>query len=265
MTDEVQEAPEGQEVVTQDDAAVEQEARRLGWRPQDEFDGDPDKWVDASTFVKRGEEPAMMAARMKRLEKALDTANSRIEEMTSTFKEFGEYHSKTAQREFQRAMKELEARQAQAVEAGDLEGVRQTSKEMADLSKEMESGGPADSEVKREKAYNAWVKDNGWFETDAVMKAAAVAIGDELVAKGIVDPEKQLAEIAKRIRSEFPHKFENPRRKEPGSVEGPTPVRRKGGRTWSDLPPEIRTRADKWVKEGLLTKEQYLKDYQWDD
>ena len=33
---------------------VEQEARTLGWVPQEEFKGDPNRWVDADTFVERG-------------------------------------------------------------------------------------------------------------------------------------------------------------------------------------------------------------------
>ena len=35
-------------------APVEQEARTLGWVPAEEFKGDPNRWVDAETFVERG-------------------------------------------------------------------------------------------------------------------------------------------------------------------------------------------------------------------
>ena len=33
--------------------AIEEQALTLNWTPQDEFKGNPDKWVDAETFVKR--------------------------------------------------------------------------------------------------------------------------------------------------------------------------------------------------------------------
>ena len=36
--------------------AVEQEARTLGWVPQEDFRGDKSRWVDAETFVQRGHE-----------------------------------------------------------------------------------------------------------------------------------------------------------------------------------------------------------------
>ena len=33
---------------------VEERAHRMGWRPLNEFRGDPAKWVDAAAFVARG-------------------------------------------------------------------------------------------------------------------------------------------------------------------------------------------------------------------
>ena len=46
---------------------VEQAAREMGWRPKEEFRGDTAKWVDAETFVSRGENfiPILRADREK--------------------------------------------------------------------------------------------------------------------------------------------------------------------------------------------------------
>ena len=35
---------------------IEAEARKHGWRPKEEFKGDPARWTDAETFVKRADE-----------------------------------------------------------------------------------------------------------------------------------------------------------------------------------------------------------------
>src|SRR2546421_12509972 len=35
---------------------TEVKAKELGWAPKEEFRGNPEKWVDAETFLKRGEE-----------------------------------------------------------------------------------------------------------------------------------------------------------------------------------------------------------------
>jgi hypothetical protein len=37
-------------------ATYESEARQQGWMPQEEFKGDPDRWTDAETFVRRADE-----------------------------------------------------------------------------------------------------------------------------------------------------------------------------------------------------------------
>src|SRR5215472_907386 len=37
----------------QDD--LEQRARRMGWRPRNEFRGEPERWMEADEFVERGE------------------------------------------------------------------------------------------------------------------------------------------------------------------------------------------------------------------
>ena len=35
--------------------AIEERASAQGWRPKDEWDGDPDEWVSAREFVRAGE------------------------------------------------------------------------------------------------------------------------------------------------------------------------------------------------------------------
>ena len=48
-------------------------ARAMGWRPQDEFGGDPERWVDADTFVARGEQVMpLLKAQNKKLRQEMD-------------------------------------------------------------------------------------------------------------------------------------------------------------------------------------------------
>lgn len=244
--------------------SVEDAAREMGWRPKEEFKGDEAKWVDAETFVKRGEEILpILRAQSKKDREALEAARSEITEMKKTFKEFRQYHSQTERRAYEKAIRDLEARQAEAVEAGDLKAVREITKEMTDLSRDVQTddnGDPYQSDDHKQNLAQ-WKLANAWFGTDEAMTGAAQAIANKLEAQGI-QGKAQLDEVAKRIRSEFPHKFENERRRGPAAVEGASPPR-KGGKTRSDLPAEARSQMDKWVKQGLLTEAQFLKDYQW--
>lgn len=261
MTD-VAEEPVIDQADTAPEPTVEDAAREMGWRPKEEFKGDPDKWVEAETFVKRGEEILpILRANSKKLEAANADLKAQMAEMKKTFGEFKQYHSQTEKRVYERAMKDLEARQAEAVEANDLKAVREITREMTDLSKDVRTDDKgSDLKQTQEAAFAVWVQDNAWFKTDPALRGAAVAIADELASDGLTDPEKQMAEVSKRIRAEFPGKFENERRKAPAAVEGASPPR-KAGKGWSDLPPEARATAERWVKQGLVSKEQYVRDY----
>lgn len=231
--------------------AVEDKARRLGWRPKEEFRGDETRWIDADTFVKRGEEVLpIIQANNKALEK--EVAN-----LKKTLKEFSAHHSQVEQRAYKAALRDLEARQAAAVEANDLGEVREITREIADLGRE---AAPTNRE---DPALTDWKDENPWFGKDPIMRAAAVAIVDGLIADGVTNLDRQLSAVDKRIREEFPHKFTNPRRSQAAAVEGSSTPRRTPGKTLADLPPEARAAAIKWDKQGILPIAQYLKEYQW--
>jgi hypothetical protein len=73
-------------------------------------------------------------------------------------------------------------------------------------------------------------------------------------------------EVDARLREEFPHKYakaENPNRSSAAAVEGAGSPAKPRGKSRSDLPAEARATMDRWVKQGLVTEAQYLKDYQW--
>jgi len=57
----------------------------------------------------------------------------------------------------------------------------------------------------------SWAQKNPWFNTDRVMKSAAIAIHEQLTEEEGYDArsDEYYAEIDKRIRLEFPHKFGN--------------------------------------------------------
>lgn len=260
MTDQAIEA--GEHIAAE--PTTEDRAREMGWRPKEEFKGDEARWVDAESFVKKGEEVLpIVNARAKKLEAANEAMKAELADMKKTFGEFKQYHSKTETRAYERAMRDLETRQAEAVEANDLTEVRKITKEMTDLSKDVRTDDQGDPYATPDhaKALSQFQADNAWFMSDPVMTASANVIANQLESAGVKGAE-QLQEVAKRIRAEFPHRFENERRKAPATVEGTSPPR-KGGKTLSDLPPEARAQAIKWDKAGLVSTAQFLKDYQW--
>ena len=60
----------------------------------------------------------------------------------------------------------------------------------------------------------AWLDKNSWFGKDMVMTRGAQAIHEQVVAEDGIDPstDEYYMEIDKRMRKEFPHKFQSDRK-----------------------------------------------------
>ena len=65
----------------------------------------------------------------------------------------------------------------------------------------------------------SWAEKNDWFGQDKVMTASAFAIHQQLVEEEGFDPQSDeyYTEVDKRIRSEFPHKFQTAKKSGGGS------------------------------------------------
>lgn len=265
-------APEGVDAADDANAApeaaeIESKAERMGWTPKERFKGDPDKWIAADEFLKRGEQlMPLLQANNRKLETANKKLASEVADMRQTMERFAEHHTKTEQRAYERALSDLKGQASAAAEMGDANAVNRITGEIADLaadaakSKEAPKPKPAPSEDVTE-AQEEFFEANPWFNTDRVMRAAAIEIADQIKAD-YPDPKKQLAEVAKRIRAEFPHKFTNARRTEAGAVEGaPNRGSKTAGKTYSDLPADAKAACDDFVGRKLLTREKYVADY----
>ena len=63
-----------------------------------------------------------------------------------------------------------------------------------------------------------WASRNSWFNSDSVMTNAAYAIHDEVVKRGVeVSSDAYYEAIDRRMREEFPHKFQNEAQDMPSS------------------------------------------------
>ena len=84
-----------------------------------------------------------------------------------------------------------------------------------------------------------WAEDNKWFGTDKAMTYTAMSFHDELLNEGFdASSEEYYTEIDRRIRKEFPHKFEDqskPRQK----VASATRTTASGRRTVKLTPSQV--------------------------
>jgi hypothetical protein len=251
------------------------EARELGWLPKEEFKGDPSRWTDAETFVKKGDEVMpLIKAQNKRLKREID-------DLKKQFRQASAHFGAAEERAYTRALAELTAKQEAAVESGDLNAHRAVSKEIDALSKEMpgKQANTASAEEARD-AFDDWREANPWYDRANLASAAETDVNARLYADRMTEkhiektkdmpPAEFFAYIGELVKDKYPLIGAKPQRaKPPSDVAGTTSTRPPGrGKGWADMEPEARRigerLAEKWVKSGLLkTKDDYLKTYDW--
>jgi hypothetical protein len=230
---------------------IEQRASSQGWRPKDEWDGDPDLWRPAKEFIDRGE-----------LFKKIDDQNRTIKEFKKTLEELAKHHSRVQKVEYERALADLKAQKKEALNEGDADAVVDIDEKLA-LVREAQKEAPvqvAQIPAEVNPVFRNWVDRNGWYETNKAMRAYADRLGNELGARGESSPTEILAEIEREIKKEFAHKFNNPNRDKPGSVEGSTNKGPKSKETFA-LSDEERRVMQKFIKVVPgMTEEKYIAD-----
>ena len=269
MTEEIQETEETQE--------AEAKAREKGWKPEAEWDGDPDKWAPADEFLKmkdRQLEKADLAAQKEiaSLKRDLEKYTGRVSELQQTLKDFGEHHSKVEKRAYEKALKDIEAKMEKAVEDGDTATYRQLKGEAKDLQKDAaEATKKPETSADDIPAYKDWVQDNGWYNTDIRMRNYANRISEDVKqVTGLTGTDPGFyAAITEAVKEEFPSKFEKPKRSPTVEGAGSSVSQRSNGKGWKDIPAEDRKAVDHFFKNGLFEdspkgRAQYAKEY-WED
>lgn len=236
--------------------SAEDKARAGGWVAKDEWRGDPERWVDAESFNERGENVVPI------LRERTEALQKKVVELERSLKQFSEYHSKVEQRSYERAVAQVKREMREAVKVGDEEAFDHAQKQyeqLADAYTKPQEPQPAESPD-----FVEWKQDNAWYGTDKRLTAAANGIAEMVAAENPgLKGKPFLREVEKQLKEEFPHKFANTRQASPAAVHGGEGKggAKPNGKGYRDLPAEARQMCDSFVKQGLLTKEQYVKDF----
>lgn len=262
------EAPEVELKGHQDDHDYEAEARRKGWRPKDEYEGDADKWVDAKTFVERGEKF------VKNLQRKIDELQQKIEsfEQTKTqVKTFYEDALKRKDQELLQLVTALKKQRAQAIREGnddqavEIDGhieALQNERERLNADAEEKKQQPSPDQIVHSIVLDEWVEENPWFKTDEKLREAAIAFGKEINAKNKdLRGRKFLDKVREMMVEEFPRRFAENKPATPVAVEGGKQAARVKGKTAADLPEEDKKLMKYYVSSGMMTEETFLKTY----
>lgn len=267
-----QEQAESTEQTT--DPAIEQRAKLQGWRPKDEFKGNPDLWRPAEDWVKRADEMTpIMKATNKKLEDDLLSTQEELRGVKETLTNMTRVQEKYATDSYDQKVSDIRAQKIVAVDAGETAKFLELEEQEKRLAKP--EAVEATEETIHPVAQRFFSENAEWWDKDASMTRYAQALGNEMVQNK--DPRAKVgneAEFFKAIKEDmqatFPHKFMNPNR-EISTVDEPNTRGSEsihpGPKGWNDLDGEAQEHCNMMCgptdKGGIpgMTKEKYIKAY----
>jgi len=185
---------------------------------------------DKSEAVRLSQELINENKQLKTRMQALDTGylsefgtrlQAQTEEIKRIYKEAYENGDTDKMVEAQQALAQVTNEQARYNTAKTRQE-QQAKTQVAAEEQPQQQQGPPQTQVQRPKPdpqAERWAEKNKWFGEDRVMTAAAFAIHSQLTNEEGFDSESSeyYSEVDKRIRSEFPHKFQPAKRSGGGS------------------------------------------------
>lgn len=247
---------------------LEKEARDMGWRPREEWRGDPDDWRDAEDFVRRGKEVLpIVSAENRKLRAELARQSDDFKKTVANL----ERMSKSAlQQQRTQIEAKYEAEKEKAVELGDTKAYRAADKAQKDKLKEFDEANKPEQakqdggiSPEDEATAKSWWQANPQLEA-AVAKSPTIAgavneewanVNAEMFGAPIED---RLQAVKERVVEQFGERI-GIKAKSNGS-RAPT-VEGAGGRgtgsvgsgkQWNKLPAEAKAQADEFIKENGL-------------
>ena len=217
----VEEEEEADEVeIDADDSQMsedEVQAREAGWKPQDEWDGNPDEWVSYREFNHRGE-----------LLKKIHNQNRQLKYLDDVVVNLAKQQKKIFDAGYDKAKRELKT----ALREANKEGDDATADAIEERLEQLEEQRQADTKVltvdetKKEPTiapeFESWVSRNPWFIKKPALRSYAEQIG---LAHAADNPQKTNVqiyqyvtdEVKKRFPEEFGTVMKTPLKKQTGS------------------------------------------------
>ncbi|MGB1214603.1 MAG: hypothetical protein ACPG4X_14660 [Pikeienuella sp.] len=266
LNDESPEAENGGE--PPEAVTIEAFAAEYGWAPEEEWRGNPDDWVDAETFLRRG--PDAQAAMKKTLEKQ----DRELSDMRKTLDRMARVQQRAEERTHTEARSDLEARRREAAAEGDLDTYDEISRQINELG---ESAPAADNTTSTETKANpdtdpnfqAWHRENDWYNSDVFLTSKADTEIAPTVAKmypELIGTREFYDKVAEETKNAYPDKFGlKPQRRRSTRVEsganGGGRNRRGNGKSYQDLPADAKAACDRYVNDEVMTQDRYLEIY----
>ena len=229
-----------------------QQAIEQGWKPKEEYQGEPDKWKPAKEFVERGE-----------LFKKIDTMGKELKETRRALQMLKEHHNKVKEVEYSKAVNELKQLQKKHLEEGNSDGYLETTELLTDLKAEQKAREVVQevTPTQPDPRFVSWVTDNKWYNSDPEMRQFADAVGMGYAQTNRnLSPEEVLAYVTKEVKERFKDKFVNPNRTKSTLVGSSNTSAGTSTKNDIELTDDERRVMNTFIRTGVLTKEEYLSE-----
>lgn len=235
---------------------LEQKAVEQGWKPKEDFEGNPDDFVTAAEFMRRGE----LFGKIKEIKNEMfSQRQAHAEELRAMHNEM----MKMRKSALEQARNELKT-QLNATEDKD-EAVRLAS-EVHKVETQIAEVKEPEPKVPEHPSVTAWMNANRtWYSVDPEMTMEAdTTAAIYLRTHPGASPDQVFEVVDKKIRRSFPDKFEGGSKvTTPPSPAAPEKkkISTTAKKSIDDLPDNAKTVMKTLVKRGVTTEEKYLKDY----
>lgn len=227
---------------------VELDAREQGWKPKEEWKGDPDKWRPAKEFVDRGE-----------LYGKIDTMGKELKDTKRALQMLQEHHSKVKETEYKKAVEELKALQKKHLESGDSDGYLETTEILSDLRAEQKARQVVQEVTPQQvdPRFSAWIDSNKWYESKPEMRQYADVIGQGYAKQNPgIDPTDVLKYVTSEVKHRYKEFFQNPNRDRPNSVESGT--RAATSTKAFEMTDDEKRVMNTFVRQNIMSREDYI-------
>ena len=231
---------------------LEEKARQQGWKPFEEWDGDPDDWVTPETFVVRGE----MIDKIKHQNKTIKELNTIVDELKK-------HHQKVSEREYEKAYEQLKNQKKEALADEDYDRVLDIDEKLAETrAYQKNEGKDQGQQATVNPDFEEWRQqpENKWYDNNPVLAAAADRLAEQYVANQQYnghqpDFEETVNYVTKELKKEFPDKIGG-KKKQTTTTVNETTYNNTGGKSKkasvSKLSDEQKKIGQKFVKQGIV-------------
>lgn len=252
MTDELKDTlDQSPEPSNSDYSEVEQAAMEHGWKPRDEYEGDPSKWRSAELFME-----------LKPFYEKIESQSKLLKQNQKNFQQIAKDMQLVKAQAYEKAVADLKAERKDALHDGDFDRAELINEQIDNIKearRQQEQAVIVDDPTPNHD-FEAWQDRNTWYKRDEDLRDWADSRGIRLHKNGL-SPDEVLKQLEKEVKQKFPDKFTNPNRERAAAVSSGVPSKRPAKADTSGMTQEELRIMQTIVRSGVMTQDEYLKQY----